>query len=95
MTQLLLTHGTEEKKFIKSFMQYIPLSQHLFFLIKRKAVLKIHELGWMNAANGMSLPVSDHFAKQRKSSTFPGFSYMRQFTSNTRMMPKFKQIYKR
>lgn len=49
----------------------------------------------MNAANGMSLPVSDHFAKQRKSSTFPGFSYMRQFTSNTRMMPKFKQIYKR
>lgn len=44
MTQLLLTHGTEEKKFIKAFMQYIPLSQHLFFLIKRKAVLKIHEL---------------------------------------------------
>lgn len=45
---------------------------------KRNALntlIRSSKLGWINAEDGMSMPVSDHFAKWRKSNMFPDFSY--------------------
>lgn len=76
-------------------MQYMHLSQH-FFPNKEKSsalntLIRSSKLGWMNAADGMSLPVSDHFAKQSQICFL--LSLMRELIQNIRRTPKLKQIY--
>lgn len=83
----------EKKNFHKS---NIYLFHQNFFPNKEKSNaqntwIRSSKLGWMNAADGMSLPVSNHFGRQSQINFL--ISFMGQLISKARKTLKIQHIY--